>query len=203
MSGPPVTVLLHVDDQVLSEPSAEVCAHAEGVGAVTSHTARRLACSSAVERLFFRPDGSVEPGGRSRSVPRRLRRAVVTRDGGCRFPGCTQRVYVDVHHVVFFSEGGRTVPSNLVCLCRHHHRLVHEGGFRLEMDGAFGVRAWMPDGREVSQAPAPARPLDLDLSAEQKRGGLDVGPETLNYCGESFDLGLAVDCILQAAGKLY
>ncbi|MGH9104854.1 MAG: hypothetical protein ACRDZX_03265, partial [Acidimicrobiales bacterium] len=60
-----------------------------------------------------------------------------------------------------------------------------------------------PDGREVSQAPAPARPVDLDLSAEQEWGGLDVGPETLNYCGESFDLGLTIDCILQAAGKLY
>ena len=33
-------------------------------------------------------------------------------------------------------------------------------------------------------------------------GGLHVGPGTLDYSGESFDLGLTIDVLLQAAGKL-
>ena len=201
-AGPPVTVVVHVDEEVLEDPSAEGCARAEGVGAITSHTAQRLACSSAMERIVFRANGSVEPAGRTGPVPERLRRAVAARDGGCRYPGCTQRSYVDVHHVVFRSQGGPTVASNLCCLCRFHHRLVHEGGYRLEMSPAGEVTVWGPDGWEVPAPPAPAHPADLGLAAGQEKGGLHVGPSTLDYSGESFDLGLTVEVLLQAAGKL-
>jgi hypothetical protein len=173
------------------------------VGAITSHTAQRLACSSAMEHIIFRANGSVEPGERSGPVPERLRRAVLVRDGGCRYPGCTQRTYVDVHHVVYRSHGGPTVASNLCCLCRWHHRLVHEGGYRLEMSPAGDVSVRGPDDLEVPASPAPARPVDLDLSAGQEQGGLRVGPRTLEYSGERFDLGFTVDVLLQAAGKLY
>jgi hypothetical protein len=124
LAAPPFTVFVHVDDEVLANPDAEGCSYAEGIGAISSHTARRLACSSAARRLAFGRDGSVRPDGRARSVPRRLRQAVLARDRGCRFPGCTQRRYVDVHHVVFWAEGGPTAEGNLVALCRRHHRLV-------------------------------------------------------------------------------
>ncbi|MDA8301703.1 MAG: DUF222 domain-containing protein [Actinomycetota bacterium] len=201
-AGPPVTVVVHVDEEVLKDPSAEGCARAEGVGAITSHTAQRLACSSAMERIVFRANGSVEPGGRTGPVTEKLRRAVLARDGGCRYPGCTERSYVDVHHVVFRSQGGPTVASNLCSLCRWHHRLVHEGGYRLEMSPAGEVTVRGPDGWEVPASPAPARPADLDLASGQEQGGLHVGPGTLDYSGESFDLGLTIDVLLQAAGKL-
>ncbi len=201
-AGPPVTVVVHVDEEVLKDPSAEGCARAEGVGAITSHTAQRLACSSAMERIVFRANGSVEPGGRTGPVTEKLRRAVLARDGGCRYPGCTERSYVDVHHVVFRSQEGPTVASNLCSLCRWHHRLVHEGGYRLEMSPAGEVTVRGPDGWEVPASPAPARPADLDLASGQEQGGLHVGPGTLDYSGESFDLGLTIDVLLQAAGKL-
>jgi hypothetical protein len=113
-AGPPVTILAHVDQDVLDDPRAEGCSFVEGVGAISSHTARRLACSAAVHTLVYGHDGRVEPGGTTRVVPRRLRRAVLARDQGCRFPGCTQRRFVDVHHVVYWSEAGlrcrRTSP---------------------------------------------------------------------------------------------
>ena len=201
-AGPPVTVVVHVDEEVLKDPSAEGCARAEGVGAITSHTAQRLACSSAMERIVFRANGSVEPAGRTGPVPEKLRRAVLARDGGCRYPGCTQRSYVDVHHVVFRSHGGPTVASNLCSLCRWHHRLVHEAGYSLEMSPAGEVTVRGPDGWEVPASPAPVRPVDPDLAAGQEKGGLHVGPGTPGYSGESFDLGLTIDVLLQAAGKL-
>ena len=34
-AGPPVTVVVHVDEAVLEDPSAEGCAWAEGVGAIS------------------------------------------------------------------------------------------------------------------------------------------------------------------------
>jgi predicted restriction endonuclease len=65
-------------------------------------------------------------------------RALQSRDKGCRFPGCTLHCYVDGHHVRHWAEGGETKLSNLVLLCRFHHRLVHEGGFTVQIrdDGA-------------------------------------------------------------------
>ncbi|MGI9119565.1 MAG: hypothetical protein ACR2G7_05495, partial [Acidimicrobiales bacterium] len=38
-------------------------------------------------------------GRKTRSIPPALRRAMRSRDGGCRFPGCVNRAYVDGHHV--------------------------------------------------------------------------------------------------------
>ena len=58
-----------------------------------------------------------------------MRRALIARDGGCRFPGCTSNRHCDGHHIKHWQHGGETSLDNLVLLCRHHHRLVHEGGF--------------------------------------------------------------------------
>jgi hypothetical protein len=64
------------------------------------------------------------------------------------------------------------------------------------------VTVWGPDGWGVPASPAPAHPADFDLAAGQEKGGLHVGPSTLDYSGESFDLGLTVDVLLRAASKL-
>ena len=58
-----------------------------------------------------------------------MRRALKARDHGCRFPGCSNHRFCDGHHIVHWQNGGETRLDNLVLLCRHHHRLVHEGGF--------------------------------------------------------------------------
>jgi len=89
--------------------------------------------------------------------------------------------FIDVHHVVFWSEGGRTVMSNLTTLCRAHHRLVHEGGFRLEMDAPRRVRVWDRDGREV--LPAPPLPPPRANAPD-----FDTDVEAMAYGGERMDL---------------
>lgn len=188
-AGPWVSMVVHVDEKVLEDPSAEGCSYADDVGAVSSHTARRLLCDAAVSRLRYRSDGSVEPEGRTRRVPRRMRRAVLARDRGCRWPGCTQRRFVDVHHVQFVSKKGRTVLSNLTSICRFHHRLVHEGGFTLTMAANGSVEVISPDGTEIDPVPNPRPPGGRVWRAEKD----------LRYCGERFDMDLAIDVLLQAA----
>ena len=60
-----------------------------------------------------------------------------TRDRGCRFPGCGLR-FADANHVVHWADGGATSLTNTVLLCRHHHRLVHEGGWTVQWWGRGG-----------------------------------------------------------------
>ena len=50
--------------------------------------------------------------------------------------------FTDLHHAVPRQQGGATVISNLVCLCRRHHVAVHEGGWKLTLHphGAITVK---------------------------------------------------------------
>lgn len=58
----------------------------------------------------------------------RLRRLVLERDGyQCQYPGCRARHYLDVHHIVYWEDGGPTVMTNLITYCGFHHRVVHKG----------------------------------------------------------------------------
>jgi hypothetical protein len=147
-------IVVHVDAETLrnSEPGRCEIEHGPSVAA---ETARRLACESSVVTLL--EDAAGEPlnvGRRTRSIPPAMRRALQARDRGCRFPGCTHQRYVDGHHVRHWAAGGETKLSNLVLLCRTHHRAVHEGGVRIEArdDGALGFI--VPGGRTViSQSP--------------------------------------------------
>ena len=202
--GPGTLVLVHVDETVLGNPDLPGCCAVDRAGAFAAHSARRLACDAAISRLVYRGDGEVVPEGRTRSIPLRMRRAVLARDRGCRFPGCTQRAFVDLHHVVYWSDGGRTTPGNLVCLCRRHHRLVHEGGYRVEVDaeGPGRLRAWTPEGNEIPATPPRLIASGPGVVARHRESGLGIDATTLSYCGERFDLGLAVDGLLCRAGKI-
>jgi hypothetical protein len=60
------------------------------------------------------------------------RRFLALRDGGCRFPHCDRpSAFTDAHHIISWRSGGDTNVSNALLLCRFHHRLVHEGGWRV------------------------------------------------------------------------
>jgi hypothetical protein len=128
-----------VDVESLERRAGRRCELGDG-GPIGPEAARRLACDASIARVITR--GRSEPlelGRRTRVVPPPLRRAVVLRDGGCRFAGCDRpESWCDVHHVVHWADGGETSLPNLLLLCRRHHRLVHE---------RFGLR--MEDGRPM------------------------------------------------------
>ena len=71
--------------------------------------------------------------GAHRRVPNRaLRRVVMRRDhGNCRFPGCTRRHRLHVHHIVWWEHGGLTVLENLLLLCPKHHHAIHDRHWEL------------------------------------------------------------------------
>jgi Domain of unknown function (DUF222)/HNH endonuclease len=128
---PHVTVTLDLD--ALEGRAGRACELGE-TGRVSGESLRRIACDALVTRVITRGESEpLEVGRQTRVVPPSLRRAVVVRDRGCRFPGCDRPPsWCDAHHIRHWADGGSTDLSNLVLLCRRHHRAIHHG-FRLEM----------------------------------------------------------------------
>ena len=147
-------VVVHVDAEVLA-PEGEGGSSwlADGCG-VSAETSRRLACDSALVVMRHAADGRVlDVGRRTRAISPGLRRALEHRDGGCRFPGCGRKL-CDAHHVEHWGDGGETSLSNVLLLCRRHHRAVHEEGFSMELAPNGEARFYRPDGRLLPEAPA-------------------------------------------------
>ncbi len=126
-------VVLHVDASTLRADGEPDRSHLSDGTRLSAETSRRLCCDAGVVRATRGPRGEVlDVGRRTRTVPPSLRRALEIRDGGCRFPGCGIR-FTEAHHIVHWADGGETKLSNLVLLCRFHHRAVHEEGFSVKL----------------------------------------------------------------------
>jgi hypothetical protein len=112
-------------------PPAEL----EWAGPIVDEAALRLSCDAV--RTIVTVDEEGRPVGVSRAtrtIPPSLRRALVVRDRGCRFPGCDRPPpWTDVHHPLHWAHGGKTELPNLVLLCRPHHRMVHEEGWSIQL----------------------------------------------------------------------
>jgi hypothetical protein len=191
-------IVVHVDTETLRHSHAGRC-ELENGPAIASETARRLACDCSVVRIIEDAKGEpLDVGRRTRTIPPGIRRALQSRDQGCRFPGCTFKRYVDGHHVKHWVNGGATKLSNLVTLCRFHHRLVHEGHVVVQTldDGAF--RFVRPDGQKFD-SPAPTPTDWTELIAAQDTANIRITPATAVTCwiGEVLDLDLALGCLMQ------
>ena len=86
----------------------------------------------------------------------RMAKRVKARDRRCRFPGCTvAAVFCDLDHVRPWPSGP-TADTNLICLCRRHHRVKQRPGWRVTL-AADGTLTWTdPTGRVRTTAPADA-----------------------------------------------
>ena len=123
-SGGGHLVMIHVDESALRGKG--------GASDLPIRTVKRLLCDGPAVGIV--ENGNGEPlsiGRKSRTVPTAIRRALDGRDRTCRFPGCSHTKWLDAHHIQHWTDGGETSLKNLVLLCTHHHRLLHEGGFQM------------------------------------------------------------------------
>ncbi len=89
-------------------------------------------------------------GRKTRTFPAGIRRILVARDRGCAFPGCGRPPrQCDAHHIHHWADGGETSVDNAVLLCRHHHTLIHQSEWEVQMVHGiptFYAPAWLdPD----------------------------------------------------------
>jgi hypothetical protein len=135
-------VTVHVDRSAL--------ANGDGRASLPIESVKRLCCDGDAVVIVENEKGEpLSVGRKSRTVPTAIKRALRARDKGCVFPGCHHTRFVDAHHIRHWSAGGETSLDNLMLLCSRHHRLVHEGGFRIERDYQNRWFFKRPDGLAV------------------------------------------------------
>jgi Domain of unknown function (DUF222)/HNH endonuclease len=134
------------------------------VGPISAEDALMWACDAQLTRVIT--DAASRPldvGRTTRITPPWIRKALLVRDGGCAFPECGRPPsWCDPHHVRHWTHGGPTALSNLVLLCRRHHRLIHHGKFLVEIadglprfsraDGTVLEAAYRAGGRALEAA---------------------------------------------------
>src|SRR4030088_1028126 len=103
---------------------------------ISTRTLERITCDCTMSRVLLADSTVIDVGRATRAVSGPMRRALRTRDKGCRFPGCDRPVeWSNPHHIVHWSRGGPNNLPNMVLLCHYHHRLVHEGGWQVIKSG--------------------------------------------------------------------
>ena len=104
---------------------------------VSAATAARLACDGGTVTVTVDRSGTpLDVGDEHRLFTPKQRIALAVRDGGCRFAGCdTPPSLTEAHHIVPWSEGGKTDLANGILLCKFHHLLAHNNGWHIERTG--------------------------------------------------------------------
>ena len=198
-------VVVHVDAETLRDHTAGRCEIEHGPS-IPAETARRLSCDASLLSVLENEQGEpLDVGRKTRSIPPAIRRALNTRDGGCRFPGCTHQRYTDAHHIEHWANGGETKLSNLVTLCRLHHRLVHEGEITVEALAGGGWRFLHPDGRhfEVIRCSKFVDYDDDELESTHAELGIHIDSDTAatRWRGERMDYDLGVWILCNQAAR--
>jgi hypothetical protein len=188
-------IVVHVAAETLRDRAAGCCEFEHGPS-MAAETARRLSCDASVVALVENEDGEpLNVGRKTRTISAPLRRALNARDKGCRFPGCANTRYLDAHHIEHWANGGETKPSNLVSLCRFHHRAVHEGGMRIEILDDGALRFVKQNGATIDNV---AHGFTQPLGDWTQ---LPAGAQVNGWRGERMDYGLAVEVLLQQASR--
>ncbi len=88
-----------------------------------------VACDAKIlPGIFNKHTGNVVLGRSQRKVPKRLRKRLVARDGGCIGCGAHEKI-CQTHHVEHWCDDGETSYENTCLLCwRCHHVRVHRHG---------------------------------------------------------------------------
>lgn len=144
-----------------------------GLGFIASEQVRELigAVGVKISRMLIDPvtGATVETATASYRPSAAIARHVRLRDGTCRFPSCSRRAErAELDHVIPW-PAGPTKVGNLICLCKHHHRLKHASAWRPELL-ADGVVLWTdPYGDRYATYPVDHRDLTTHASWQGRR----------------------------------
>jgi hypothetical protein len=155
----PYVVVAHVAVAALLDvtgQASELCADLERGGLLSLETLRQVACEATIVLAVDDDVGHTMYEGRARrAATPSQRREVRRRDRHCRFPGCANVTFADVHHIVPWTPEGRTDLDNLALLCEHHHGRVHSEAWTMSGNANEELHFVGPTGREMTSRPSP------------------------------------------------
>jgi hypothetical protein len=135
----------------LNDHPAEIPGFGPVLADIAREAAAQMARTAQWRFTVTGHDGEAVAEGRLRYRPTLQQRAfVAARDQTCRAPGCPRpAMRCDIDHVRAWADGGPTTIENLMLLCRGHHRMKHEHGFRA-IRTYHGVEWTTPFGRRYT-----------------------------------------------------
>jgi hypothetical protein len=142
-------IVIHVDHESAchGRHADTVCETVDGQPMPIS-TVQRLCCEAIITAVIVNPDGTIDQiCAEQRTANRAQRRQLAAMYATCAHPHCEVAFSnCRIHHIQWWTKGGKTILSNLLPLCETHHHLVHEGGWNLQMDDRRRVTWVRPDG---------------------------------------------------------
>lgn len=120
---------------------------------VTGEAVRRLCCDAEISRMVVDgPSQILDIGRETRTWNRAQRRAARFRHGNqCAVRGCDRRI-TEIHHLVFWRNGGETCIENAIPLCSRHHHMVHDGGWTIDWNVKTGITTFAGPLGQVLQS---------------------------------------------------
>lgn len=130
------TITLHAGAATETTPAVLWSIHDRLGSPLPAATLPTFLCDPVMYAVLLDSLGLPKDLGRSsRTITPAQRRGLTVRDGGCTFPGCdSPAAWTDAHHILeWVADVGPTDLSNLILLCRRHHRVAHRRGWSLEL----------------------------------------------------------------------
>jgi hypothetical protein len=152
----PLVALLDDRDEAQGRGGCtELAAELEQGGLISLETIRRLACDATLIVAVDDDVGHTMYEGRQQRFPSPTQsREIRRRDRHCRFPGCTNAIFTNAHHIVPWDPRGPTDLPNLALICEHHHHLIHSKRWTMSGDANEELTFLGPSGRVMTSRPS-------------------------------------------------
>jgi len=203
----PIEVVVTIPESSLRAPAdtADAVEVGElGESFLSREATRRLSCDAGVIEVVEDEHGTpLSVGRKRRTIVGALKRALHKRDMTCTYPGCTNRMFLEGHHIKHWADGGETSLQNTALLCSLHHRYVHEYGYEIELGADQRPSFRDPQGRLV--AVVPPRPAVAGLGWPHIRTvneplAIDADTIACEWDGKPVDYGAIVGHLVRADG---
>ncbi len=129
----------------------------DGGDAVSGAMLDRALCDTGTVPVTVDRHGNpLDVGREERLFTPKQRIALAVRDGGCRWPGCDRPPsYCEAHHCDHWAaDHGRTDVDRGILLCRFHHLMLHNEGWRIARQGLAEFMLHPPGTVAGSSGPA-------------------------------------------------
>jgi hypothetical protein len=154
--GAAARLMITIGLETIADRLAESAVHGiAGVGVsgdgteLSAATVRRLACDAEVIPTVLGGHGQpLDVGRAKRLVTLAIWVALMVRDQHCAFPGCDRPpMMCHAHHIRHWIFGGKTSLDNLVLLCGHHHRVIHDSPWAVRINPADNKPEFLPPAK--------------------------------------------------------